>query len=281
MFPSKVTFGTKPTNFNLSELGNLLDGYLDAMRRNGQIAGDGVRAPSATETVAFANLVRPDSWERKFHSEYSLKELDTLIQLFGQQPIWESLSKDNTLMFSDWNAAAEFYLESTMPDGLSPLWLFDSDESVPLYEIPLEFDNRERLYFWSREYNRMYGIWFSSGDLEAHAYEQMASPNSRLSRDGRKLASEIETAIGKPVFYFLIRYYGRGEEECNRVCPGCGNEWLLSSISDNSPELKFPLKCHKCRLVSQYADAEYADAEYDSSLAHIAEYIEKPEDFAT
>ena len=245
MFPAKITFGTNPLNVSLSELGDLLDGYLVSLQKAGQIAGDGLHASSAAGTVAFVNLVRPDSCERQFHSSPGLQDLDALTQLFGQPPVWESLSTGTTIEFLNWKDADEFFLESAMPDGLSPLREFDSAECIPMYQIPLEFDVRERLYFWSREYNRMDGIWFSSGDLENQAYQQMAAPDSRLSRDGRELAAAVEAAIGKPVYYFLACYDCTDEEESSRVCPGCGNGWSMHSLAS-----KFTFKCTECRLVS-------------------------------
>jgi predicted nucleic acid-binding Zn ribbon protein len=157
---------------------------------------------------------------------------------------------------------------SSALDGQSPVCCIDSGERLPAYLIPIDDDERERLYFWSREYNRMDGIWFSSGELEIPAYEQMASPSSLLSKQGRELASHVESVLNMPVYYFLMRFYGRGEKESERRCPGCGKDWRYRTDNSKGDGFgKFPFRCAPCRLVSQHADADY-----DNTYAYIGEF---------
>lgn len=89
----------------------------------------------------------------------------------------------------------------------------------------------------------------------------MASPTSLLSKQGRELAACIESALGIPVYYFLMRYYGRGEQELDRKCPGCGNAWRHHhNIGQSSNFWDFPFRCVHCRLVSEVAEANDDDS---------------------
>ncbi|MCA9068174.1 MAG: DUF2310 family Zn-ribbon-containing protein, partial [Planctomycetaceae bacterium] len=149
----------------------------------------------------------------------------------------------------------------------SPISCADTGERVPTYLIPLEVDDRERLFFWMREYRRLDGVWLASGDLENPAYEQTASPHSMLSQQGRELARKVEEAIGVPTYYFLTRYYGRSEGEEDRRCPGCSGEWRIENTPQRVPGyLNLDFRCERCRLIS------YDAVEEDEQRAHIGEY---------
>jgi predicted nucleic acid-binding Zn ribbon protein len=96
----------------------------------------------------------------------------------------------------------------------------------------------------------MDGIWFASGELEIAAHEQLASPQSTLARHGRELGRKVEQALGVPTYYFLMRYYGRGDAEQKRRCPGCNGEWRIKEPFQRASGLSpFHFRCENCRLI--------------------------------
>jgi predicted nucleic acid-binding Zn ribbon protein len=277
MLLGQATFGKARSELDAEDTADKVDGYLAMLQKNGQICGDALRAVSNGDVVAYAYLTRPDSTSRKHHSRYGIKELDVLSALFGQPPSWKLLADDVPATFPDLHDSSALCLFTSAFDGESPICCIDTGERFPAYIVPIDDDERERMFFWSREYNRMDGIWFSSGELEIPAYEQMASPSSLLSKQGRELASQVESSLDIPVYYFLMRYYGRGEHETERRCPGCGKDWRYRTDNSKGNSFwSFPFRCAECRLVSQHADAAY-----DSSYAHIGEFQPNSSGIAT
>lgn len=267
MFLSLATFGKTPSGMDAEDVRDKLDGYMSMLQKNGQICGDALHAVSGGTVIAYAYRVRLDSTSRQYHSRYGLKELDAICDLFGQDPSWQILADDIPAEFPDLLDASSLCMFTSAFDGQSPIHSMDSGDIYPAYLIPIDDDERESLYFWSREYNRIDGIWFSSGELEIPAYEQMASPTSLLAKQGRELALLVESALNTPVYYFLMRYYGRGEHESERRCPGCGREWWHHTEAGSTDFWNFPFRCVECRLVSHLADARY-----DDSHAHFGEF---------
>ncbi len=268
MFLARATFGKSPEGVESEDIDDKLDGYFATLQKNGQICGDALHAKSNGEVVAFANLTRPDSWAHEHHSRYGIRDLEAICNVFGCNPSWEILVDDIPTGFPDIGNASALCLFTSAFNGRSPVCQIGTGDRFPAYMLPIDDDERERLFFWSREYNRMDGIWFASGELEIPAYEQMASPSSLLSQQGREIAACIESAIEIPVYYFLMRYYGRGERELDRKCPGCGNAWQNHDNTVQADSFwNFAFRCDPCRLVSQVADANY-----DDSHASIGEF---------
>lgn len=272
MFLFQANFGSVPSGVELEKIRDTLDEYLDSLKRNGQICGDFLH--SVTEGKAVA---RPDAVSESFHSIYGLKDLKILSDLFQQKPIWIPMSDAMPDAFPPTSDSSSLYLDPEYSDGSSPLRCGDTGEPLPTYLLPIDYNERERLYFWSRESNRMVGIEFSSGDLEIPAYEQLASPGSDLAKDGRRLAALVEGALNIPVYYYLIRYYGRGEEEPKRRGADCGGNWSVKLPKEDHAFWRFPFRCDGCRLVSHLADAE-AEGEDELSLAKIGEFPDGPFD---
>ena len=261
MFLAQATFGKPPQDAEQEDIADKLDSYFATLKKNGQICGDALHAKSNGDVIAFANLTRPDSSAREHHSRYGVKYLDEIINVFGRNPKWDILVDDVPTNFPDIRDSSALCLFTSAFDGQSPVCQIGTGDRFPAYMIPMDDDEREHMFFWSREYNRMDGIWFASGELEIQAYEQMASPTSLLSQQGRRIASCIESAIEIPVYYFLMRYYGRGEQELGRKCPGCGKAWRYHDTACQSAGFwNFPFRCVQCRLVSQVADANYDDS---------------------
>lgn len=269
MYLSQADFGKVPSGLTEEAVHDRLDSYLESLRRNGQICGHAVRSVSAGSAVAYAYAVRPDSTSRQFHSRYALQDLKELCAVFGREPAWHLLADEVPTSFPSLSDISALCLDSADYDGDSPLCMVGTEVRLPMYLIPIDADERERLCFWSREYNRMLGIWYASGDLETRVYKQLALPTSGLAQKGRKLAAKVEAALNTPVYYFLMRHYGRSlEQERERLCPGCGKGWLQApDISESVCRWEFPFRCEDCRLAS-----EVASCFDEERLAHIGEF---------
>jgi predicted nucleic acid-binding Zn ribbon protein len=278
MYLSQATFGPVPHGVDTAQAHDAVFGFLISLQKNGQLSGDFLQSLSGGKYVAFANLVRPDAARKQHHSQYALKELASIRELFGSEPSWRLLADHLPNSFHDFGTSSSLFLFSSEYDGESPLCCGDTGNRLPAYLIPIHDDERERLYFWSREYNRLDGVWLASGDLEIPAYRQLASPKSTLAKQGLALANSIERALGTPTYYFLMRYYGRGEREQYRRCPLCNGDWHVNQTTLGQRQFwHFPFRCVQCRLASQLADAAY-----DDQWAHIGEFpTEEAEEHAT
>ena len=272
MYLARVTFGFPSPSDDLAEVDDLVTAYLANLRKNGQICGDSLHALCPDGFVAYTKLARPDAISHCYHSRYGLKDLARLVNIFGTEPTWHILEDNVPTSFPDIHASSSLFLFTTAFDDGSPICCGDTGEPLPAYLIPIDDNERDDLFFWSREYNRLDHIWLGSGDLEIPAYQQLASPASGLAQDGRRLAEKVEAALGIPTYYFLMRYYGREEGETQRTCPGCNGQWLIEENLHSKPFWKFPFRCEKCRLVSRLADTVDED-----DFAYIGEFESQAE----
>jgi len=277
MYLAHVNFGKAetPPGGEPPEYGfdDLVESYLYSLQRNGQICGDFVFSTHRGERIAYLYLARPDSFGLEHHSEYGRADLENMKPFFPAAPKWQLMDDSVPDAFPALATSSHVYLFATAFSGCSPVRCGDTGEPLPLYQLPIPFDSREHLLFWSREYSRMDGIWFSSGELEIPAYRQMAEPGSLLAKQGRKVLRKLEQASGVPAYYFLMRYAGRNKEaEPQRRCPGCGGEWFVRTRASGEPFHQFEFRCEPCRLVSHTADS-YEDE--DLEMAQIGEWKEE------
>lgn len=139
---------------------------------------------------------------------------------------------------------------------VSPLWDPDGGEHVPLYLVPMDADERERIVTWAKVQNLLEGVWFHSPteQLELDAYRERARADSASITTGREHARAIEDALGVPVYTWLDRHYGAPEGDDDRPCPGCGGSWRIewADEEDNEDE-EAPFRCEPCRLASDRA----------------------------
>ena len=213
-------------------------------------------------------LAKPDAYQKKFHSEYGLKNLDELIDTFGHIPEWNILDDDSNEKYSNWRSASFLYLYTDSLSWSPPVCMGDNGKYIPSYELPISYVEREGLYFWKRDYEAYEHIWMRSGELEIPVYKQLADAKSELSQEGRDLCSTIEEATKIPTYYYLMRYWGRRNNESERLCPLCGKDWRNKDRqTDNKEFWSFHFQCYDCRLVSHEADS-YEDERH----ARIGEY---------
>ena len=132
-----------------------------------------------------------------------------------------------------------------------PLICGDTHTEIPLYKIPRtdhDGDDYDNLFFWNKNYDRLYGLWLSS-KYEVFAEEQMQDAYSSISKAGRKLATLVEKLTGVPTYYFLLNYRSWSEEkDKERKCPITGNDWLIKGAKIHD---YIAFKCDESRLVSE------------------------------
>jgi predicted nucleic acid-binding Zn ribbon protein len=125
---------------------------------------------------------------------------------------------------------------------------------VPLYRIGKPTDpsgiNYQDILAWQRTYRDCDELQILCGVGELFAIRQMSDARSQLSVMGRDICRRIEKITGVPTYYELYRGEGRSQaSERRRLCPECGEKWLLESPVLNLIDFK----CDRCRLISNIA----------------------------
>ncbi len=139
------------------------------------------------------------------------------------------------------------HLFTNFLDVGSPLRCGGCRRAIPLYRLPgLSRDSRDGLRCWRWQYQACDDLFMRSGFGERWGYRQLSSLGSGLTAEGFEVRKQVEKELKLPVYYYLHRYFGRGEAaERKRRCPGCGGEWLLPRR-----EGCFEFRCEPCRLLS-------------------------------
>lgn len=110
-------------------------------------------------------------------------------------------------------------------------------------------------------------LFLGTGAIEHYAHRQMSEWDSTLSKEGRELVTLLEKKTRQPVYYYLMKYYGKGDAaERRRRCPSCKGAWALEAPLHGILDFK----CDRCRLVSNVAfDVRVAgnEAKPESSVA--------------
>jgi len=269
MFLVQITFGSDGGDrSHRDSLRDVAEDYLSALSWNGQVCGEYLLTWSDAQLIGYTRVPRPDSFAKRFHSQWGASALDKLTEAFGRNPEWRILDDDVPKRFPAWRSSSSFYLFTHAFDDASPVCCGDSGEPIPVYLLPIPDQDRRDLYSWAGYYKHHDNIWLDSGALEIPAYKQLADPTSELSVSGRELCAKVEKATQKPTFYYLTRYWGRNDGEEMRPCPLCGGEWRVSDQNaDSTPFHKFQFKCDSCRLVSRIAVSTE-----DERHARIGEY---------
>lgn len=263
----EISFGPLPQDADPEDAGAIAFSYLDCLFKNGQIYGEPLYSTGQSRVTAFAYVPRPDSLALEYHSSYALSALERVKALFGRSPSITRFLDDFRDDFPSFSQTTEYFLHPAKFEGQSPLQCLETAEKYPSYLVRISDQERDELFFWARDYQRLDGIWLRSDYLEIDAYRQLACPNSELSLKGRSLARAIERAEGKPVFYYLLRYYGRFQGESDRRCPVCNQDWWIGHQLEVPCFHDFPFKCRSCRLVSSLG----TETDYPS-LALIGDY---------
>ncbi len=256
----KVTFGSIPAH-QRNKAEELIDYYLSALAHNGQLYGDWLLTMHKDQLQAYLPTAGIQARNKRYHCQYGRKWLKEIVYLFKQEPQWDLIDDDSPKQDTTWTKAPFLYL-TFCSEWDSPLYRGDNGRTIPLYRVPGKHEHREMIYFWKRAYQNFESIWYMSRALEIPSYKELASPDSDLSTQGRDICQYIENAIGIPVYYYLMRYWGRRQGEEKRKCPGCGRNWRTIHHVDNPSFHHFHFKCDHCRFVSHLADCCYDNQRY-------------------
>lgn len=231
-----------------------------SLARNGQVVGDYVLGRLGPDLRLTCTLPLPDSLDSKHRSKYVSESLSALERRSGQ-PCGVRVSTEplgpGSVHLADPSEATFLVLKTTYTSLVSPLWDPKSGKHLPLYRVPISAGERERVFFWARNYQRLDGLWFGAPGLEVESYREMATVSSPLISQAREHAARIDRALNIPTYVWLVRHYGAPEGDEKRLCPGCQGSWRASAAAAAAEAA--PFRCEPCRLASHLAfstDAE-------------------------
>ena len=235
-----------------AELVAAAEAYLGTLQKNGQICGANVTGWSEGIYRAYVQLSHRNAAELRYLSKWGRKNLASVKRQFGAEPVCEILDDEAPARSPTWKSAPTLYLFTHFLHVASPVFHGGRGKPLPLQLLPVSERLREELFDWSQSCRYHDRIFLESGALELAAYDQLANPGSELIQHGRELTRELETAVGKPGYVYLLRHWGHPDDEDDRPCPCCGNPWRDpgSPMPAREPFHKFHFRCEPCRLVS-------------------------------
>jgi len=243
MFTVKVSFSR--VGKNASVLIEAAQGLLACWYKNGQIVADWVLAEGQESFDAYATLPEADSLAIQFNNSYANSALSELgdsaptVSVLGtapdREPVCSCSQRSGLVLFTH-------YL-SNVP----PVRCLDCFCPIPLYRLPHVHDEEHLvLLHWAADYRACDTLQMHTTVGERFGEEQLFDHESALSKAGRGLCSQLEQAVGLPVYYYLHKTRSRGREsELARTCPSCGATWRLQA-----PLHLFDFRCDHCRLLS-------------------------------
>lgn len=250
MILANIHFGTLRKH-DREDLEDAAESYLAALLKGGQVAGHWFLTWTKGRLNAHVGLVSSAALDPQHHTGWGTRELAKITLLFGKAPVWKLLDDDADEGQPSWNGAPFLFLSTHFLDIGSPVARGDGGQPVPVYAFPILEDEKDGIYRWQCTYRDLDSLWIGGGALELASYRQLAEPDSQFSQEGRMLCGEIERATGIPVFYYLMRYWGRSKGEEDRLCPGCGRKWAIARQRGLKAGFhEFDFKCGSCRLVS-------------------------------
>lgn len=226
--------------------------HLGTLLKNGQICREYVAGWSEGAYVAYVHLSHRTSADNRQLSRWGQKTLAEVKRQYGHEPVWEVFDDEVSARIPTWKSAKSYYLFSHGLTSSSPVFHGGRGTALSLPLLPISDELREDLFDWSENYRSHDRIFLAGGALEMSAFDQLANVNSELCRDGRDLTKQLEAAIEKPCYFYLLRHWAKSEDEDSRVCPSCGEPWRDKRVSAPSlePFHQFHFRCKPCRLVS-------------------------------
>lgn len=243
-FLVKIRFG-KPKNSAEGKSEDVIDEYLAALMRNGQIYDTQIVKNIGLPLEAYVSIPQPGAMGPRYSSPWVKKAVGKVKEVFGYEPEIQMLEDPGKKRFASWRSAKSLYLYTEMFDERSPVRSTEFEHPVPLYLLPIDSQTRDYLTRWVDLYRLHDSIWIGSGQLEFQAYKELADPASELCTEGIEYCKKIEKSTRKPTYFYLMRYYGRRKGENSRSCPLCGKSWTLNKAcrctSDRLPLHAMPL----------------------------------------
>ena len=133
----------------------------------------------------------------------------------------------------------------------SPVRCFECFRPVPLYLLPKTSDEEYLdILHWMADYKACDTLQMNCTVGERFGEKQLSSPDSALSKEGRKLRMALEAKVKRKVYYYLHKSRGRSvSDERKRRCPICRRRWILQTRWHKL----FDFRCEHCRLLSNIA----------------------------
>jgi predicted nucleic acid-binding Zn ribbon protein len=239
------------TDFNRAE--TAIRRYIEALIFNGQILGR--EFPTAWQQDSFSSRVvlpAEDALLQKYHSARGLYALEQLADAGLAYPQLQLQGMDLMSQHTDPCDSAGFYiLYSRFSDTCSALRCGEHFAPVPLYKLHNTGADYEQLIRWQLQYQALDEIQMQHNRVLLKSAERsLQQLNSNLNKQGRRLATQLEKANSKAVYYAL--YSGSTKDctaEAGKTCPGCGGDWRLARPLHQL----FDFQCRHCRLVSNIA----------------------------
>lgn len=253
MYVAELSF-TIISQTSYSQAEAAIRNYLESLIFNGQLLGR--EFPTFLQQDRFiSRLIVPatDALSSQHHSQRAKTALLQLSKAGLAFPTLTMLGEDLMSNHTDPCAAPDSFIFYTR-FGLSNSLLYCAEHfaPVPLYLIPpTHTADHEHLIRWQLQFQALDEIQMQQQRVLDKTPEQsLQSIQSKLNRQGRKLAAAISNQLKKPVYYAL--YSGSSancQTEPEKCCPGCGQPWRLAEPLHDL----FDFQCHACKLVSNIA----------------------------
>lgn len=248
MFTAKISFPKGRANGDT--VSEAAMNVLACWYKNGQILDrNWPTAESARHVDTYVSVPERGSL-RPAHNNLYAKEALAKLQADGYGlPIVTVLGPDPTVdPVCSCKGSSAFVLFTHFLSISPPVRCLDCFRPVPLYRLPYPHDEEHfGLLHWAADYRACDTLQMDCTTGERFGEGQLYRHDSSLSREGRDLAKRLETLVGKPVYYWLLKVRGRSREvELARKCPSCGGKWRLKRRLFGV----FNFRCKRCRLLS-------------------------------
>lgn len=241
---------TKKTSAPHETVQELAIDYLNTLLLNGQAYGGLNYGWDEDEFVAVINMPTPNAARSQFDSKRGDHAYDEMMTVLRKKPVWTKIAWDRENEYATLDDAPHLYLYTSAHTIEPAINNGKTGTPIQTHTIPLNDSIRENLYYWSRDYSDHDDMWIKSGTLENAAYRELTHLGSELTKGGRELCQQIETATQVPTYYYFMRYYTQKIGKEKHRCPGCAQPWQHLPVIKTQPFHASYLKCESCRLVS-------------------------------
>ncbi len=236
----KITFSSIAPIEDEDECVNLLSEYLGCLFKNGQILREYELIKFKESFCTFVTIPDDDALELKYNNVYINDYYNKGKSIFNisYEPIGENLYCGKPCKCS---SPSWYMLYTDFITEESPVVCGDCGKEVPLYKLPYISNEKEHnaITSWQEIYKSIEKVWMYCLS-DRFTFRQLSDPNSQLSKEGREICRELETKLGKPVYYYIFH-----SDKPLKECPSCGKPW---TDSDNKKTVDF--KCEACRLMT-------------------------------
>lgn len=127
---------------------------------------------------------------------------------------------------------------------ISPVCCGKTKLNIPYYLLPkISAETISALTAWEVNYAAYDQLLLATGIGEISAHKMLSTMSSRLNQKGFEVCRRLEKDLGKDVYYYLYRFYGKQPKKC----PICNSEWKQDENS------VYDYKCDKCKIVADKA----------------------------